>query len=182
MKRDSEKITVQWMAEFAKGNPGCVSLLQKLWATPEGHEAVLTMAEYGIIGSRAYQLWNDCCGRDVQKVVEILALSKEGKITQEEICNHVYLPFGEPFDIEEIRKRKPKPNSIMKKVRLKTDPSWKGMPGMEKLYKDRMCNQLIEQLFMNSEDIGKTFEVEIREVHEMGERYLVARKREVQHG
>ena len=172
--------TVMMMAE---GNPGCLQFLAELMRTEGGQEAMLALAEHGIMGSRAYQLWNDCCGRDTKKAVEILFLAKEKKITHEELCANIDLPYGKPFDIDEIRKRAPKPEVMCRKIRVEMDPKMRGLPGAEKMQMDRAYGLLMERLFKNSEDIGKTFVVTVEKNIEDGHMHLKARKEEVKgHG
>ena len=86
--RGSGKTTGQIIMLMSEGNPGCMQFLAELMRTKEGQEAMLVLAEYGILGSRAYQLRNDCCGRDTKKAVEILSLAKEKKITQRATGSH----------------------------------------------------------------------------------------------
>lgn len=181
--RGSGKTTGQIIMLMSEGNPGCMQFLAELMRTEGGQEAMLALAEYGILGSRAYQLWNDCCGRDTKKAVEILSLAKEKKITHEELCDHIDLPYGKPFDIEEIRKRDPKPEVMCHKLRVEMNPMMRGLPGMEKMQMDRMYSLLMERLFKNSDDIGKTFVVTAEKTMEAGHIYLKARKEEVRkHG
>ena len=54
---------------------------------------------------------------------------------------------------------------------------------MEKMQMDRMYSLLMERLFKNSDDIGKTFVVTVEKTMEAGHMYLKARKEEVRkHG
>lgn len=181
--RGSGKTTGQIMMLMSEGNPGCMQFLAELMRMEGGQEAMLALAEYGILGSRAYQLWNDCCGRDAKKAAEILSLAKEKKITHEELCSHIDLPYGKPFDIEEIRKRDPKPEVMCHKLRVELDPRLRGLPGADKMQMDRMYSLLMERLFRDSEDIGKTFVVTVEKTFEDGHMHLKARKEEVRkHG
>ena len=148
--RGSGKTTGQIVMLMSEGNPGCMQFLAELMRTEGGQEAMLALAEYGILGSRAYQLWNDCCGRDTKKAVEFLSLAKEV------MCH---------------------------KLRVEMNPMMRGLPGMEKMQMDRMYGLLMERLFKNSDDIGKTFVVTVEKTMEAGHMYLKARKEEVRkHG
>lgn len=73
------------------------------------YSKLATLAKFGISGSRAYQLWNDCCDRDTKKAAEVLQLAQDGKISREELYEHVFQPRGTAFDLEEIRNREAKP-------------------------------------------------------------------------
>lgn len=105
------------MIEIAQGNPGCLQFLMELCKLPNGIEAILRLWKYGIKGSRAYQLWNDCCGRNAALAAEILEATDMEKLTEEELFHNIDQPRGLKFDIEEIRQRVPirKEGYLMKK-------------------------------------------------------------------
>lgn len=177
--RGSGKTTGAILMMMAEGDPECLQFLAELMNLPEGQEAMITLAEFGILGGRAYKLWNDCCVRDTKMAAEILFLAKEGKITQEELCKHIDLPYGKPFDIEKIRNRTPKPAVMCSKLRIDMDPMLRGVPGAEKMQMNRAYGLLMERLFKKSDDIGKTFIVTVEKAMEDGHMYLKARKEEV---
>lgn len=93
---------------MAEGNPGCIQFLVELINIGE-YSKFATLAKFEITGSRAYQLWNDCCDRDTKKAAEVLQLAQDGKISREELHEHVFQPRGTAFDLEEIRNREAKP-------------------------------------------------------------------------
>lgn len=93
---------------MTEGNPGCMQFLVELISIGE-YSKFATLAKSGITGSRAYQLWNDCCDRDTKKAAEVLQLAQDGKISREELHEHVFQPRGTAFDMEEIRNREAKP-------------------------------------------------------------------------
>lgn len=93
---------------MAEGNPGCMQFLMELISIGE-YAKFATLAKFGVTGSRAYQLWNDCCDRDTKKAAEVLQLAQDGKISREELHEHVFQPRGTAFDLEEIRNREAKP-------------------------------------------------------------------------
>lgn len=170
------------IAFMAEGNPGCLQFICELVRLPEGWEAFLVLKDLGLSGSRAYQYWNDCHDRNTVQAAELLMLYKEGKITQEEIIDHVDLPFGERFDMEEIRAREPVPTRMMKEILVPDDQKFKGSRAGEEMELRIAYTRLMEGMFTDPKDIGKTFKVEITENIKGGNRYLVARKTEVQHG
>lgn len=91
---------------ISEGNPGCMAFLQELIGIGE-YRLFAPLVDIGLKGSRAYQLWNDCCDRDTEKAAEILRLYLDRKISAEEIHEHTDLPRGTAFDLEEIRSRVP---------------------------------------------------------------------------
>lgn len=95
----------QTIINISKGNPGCMQFCFELFEKG-GYEALLMLAETGLRGSRAYQLWNDCCRRDVETAIKVLRYRREDRITEKELKEHVYQLWGKPFDLEEIKKRK----------------------------------------------------------------------------
>lgn len=105
------------MIEVANGNPGCLQFLMELCNLPNGIETILMLKKYGLVGSRAYQLWNDCCDRNAELAAEILEATEMGKLTKEELFHNIDQPYGLKFDIEEIRQREPirKEGYLMKK-------------------------------------------------------------------
>ena len=170
------------MMLMAEGNPGCLQFICELVRLPEGWEAFLVLKDLGLSGSRAYQYWNDCHDRDTVQAAELLMLYKAGKITQEEIIDHVDLPFGERFNMDEIRERGPVPTRMMKKITVPDDPKFKGSRAGEEMELRIAYSRLMDGMFTDPQDIGKTFKVEVQETIENGKRCLVARKTEVQHG
>lgn len=102
--RGNGKTVEQTIVAISEGNPGCMQFCCEL-LSKGGYEALLMLTEAGLKGSRAYQLWNDCCGRDTEKAIKVLQYRKDGRITEEEMKDHVFQPWGKPFNLEEIEKR-----------------------------------------------------------------------------
>ena len=167
---------------MAEGNPGCLQFICELLKLPEGWEAFLVLKDLGLSGSRAYQYWNDCHDRDTVQAAELLMLYKVGKITQEEIIDHVDLPFGIGFNMEEVRSRDIRPTRMLKRIVIDHNPKYIGNKDEEEMLLRSAYRRLMESMFTDPKDIGKTFKVEVEDVIENGERCLVARKTEVQHG
>ena len=88
------------ITKMSDGNPGAMNvLIIASQINPFGlFEIVLPLDELELYGSDIYQLWNDCCKRDISRVKEVLKLWQEGKISKEEIHNHVKQPWGISFD------------------------------------------------------------------------------------
>ena len=97
----------EMIVNVSKGNPGCIAFLMELARIPEGKAALRTLQKFGIIGSRAYQLWNDCCDRNTQEAAEILGYIEDGRISDEEMRDHIFQPRGTAFNLAELRERKP---------------------------------------------------------------------------
>lgn len=106
--RGNGKTMQESVLVMAEGNPGCIQFLVELINMGRICKFA-TLANFGITGSRAYQLWNDCCDRDTKKAAEVLQLAQDGKISREELHEHVFQPRGTAFDLEEIRGREAKP-------------------------------------------------------------------------
>lgn len=178
--RGRGKDMMSMITRMAEGNPGCIAFLCELLNMPEGMKAIKTLQEFGIFGSRAYQLWNDCCNRETEKAAEILKLAKEGKITQAEICEHVFLPYGKPFDLEEIRKRDKRPAVSCYMLKYDPDPRAKGIgKEAQKMCADMHYSRLMERAFEDSEDLGKRFLISTEIVEQPDGLYLKAIKREI---
>ena len=77
--RGNGKTVEQKIVAISEGNPGCMQFCCEL-LSKGGYEALLMLTEAGLKGSRAYQLWNDCCGRDTEKAIKVLQYRKDGRI------------------------------------------------------------------------------------------------------
>lgn len=165
------------VVRMSQGNIGCAHFLNELLFDPNGGmEALATLEDLEILGSRAYQLWNDCCNRNTQQVIEVLALVDERKITKEELCSHIDRPYGTPFDMDEIRAREPGPLVECAKYRI---DGLKCVKVGKKRQMDIAYNRIMEYLFRNSADIGKTFMVTVNKVVNNEGVFLEAIKKEV---
>ena len=64
------------LVEFgiAEGNPGALNFLIDAYnKNPFGAElAFQRMWHAGVVGSRLYMLWNDCCGRNTEMAIDIM--------------------------------------------------------------------------------------------------------------
>lgn len=96
------------VTKMSEGNPGAMTVVVKLVKEMEKDIQVLNIIlcldeHLELYGSRLYQLWNDCCDRDIQKVIQIVRLYMNGDISKKEILEHVNKPWGEPFEILEVK-------------------------------------------------------------------------------
>lgn len=81
------------------GNPGALTCMMKMIQDDHmtGMLDILLFDSMGIYGSKIYMIWNDCCGRDMEKFKETLRAFREGKFTEEEIHENLSLPYAKPF-------------------------------------------------------------------------------------
>lgn len=112
--RGNGKTMMQNTILLSEGNPGCMAFLSDLINIGE-YGLFATLADIGLKGSRAYQLWNDCCDRDTKKAAAVLKAYKDKKISAEEIHEHTDLPRGTAFDLEEILAREPREGREIRK-------------------------------------------------------------------
>lgn len=87
--------------KMSEGNPGCVQYLFELFSDNpiKAFEYCLRYDTAELYGSRLYQFWNDCCGRNtgiIHKVME--------QYDDEEILRHIDngKRHGTPFEIKEV--------------------------------------------------------------------------------
>lgn len=91
----------QAIFSFAGGNPGAIAFLFELIkANPERYITdFMTIDCMELYESKLYMLWNDCCNRDVNKVLRIFNQYRLGKITQQDIEDRVKtVGYGKSFD------------------------------------------------------------------------------------
>lgn len=86
---------------FAGGNPGALTVLFEL-SKKVGDRIglfLLTLDRMGLYESQLYMLWNDCCERNINKVIKILELYEKEIITQKDIDERVKnVGYGKSFD------------------------------------------------------------------------------------
>jgi len=58
------------------------------------------MQDNGIVGDKLYMLWNDCCGRDTRKALDIMTTH-----SVEDIIHHINYDEGRGIPYETGRKR-----------------------------------------------------------------------------
>lgn len=97
--------------KFSEGNPGALSTLFELLKQAQDKTALflITLDRMELYGSHLYMLWNDCCNRDINKVIKILELYEREIITQKDIDERVKtVGYGKSFDdlIEESEEMK----------------------------------------------------------------------------
>lgn len=96
---------------FAGGNPGAIKMLFELQNTVEDKTAIylITLDKMELYEDKLYMLWNDCCNRDISKVIKILDYYEKGIINQIDIDERVKnVGYGKSFDdlIQDKKERK----------------------------------------------------------------------------
>lgn len=93
--------TMEVFIKFSGGNPGALNVLTNIMRT-KGDKLVqylITLDTMELYEDKLYMLWNDCCDRDVRKVLKILDYYEEGKITQKNIDERIKnVGYGISFD------------------------------------------------------------------------------------
>ena len=85
---------------FSGGNPGALNTLMELQKARENSFVIdlMTLDNMELYESKLYMLWNDCCNRDISKVIRILELYRINKITQKDIDARVKnVGYGKDF-------------------------------------------------------------------------------------
>lgn len=93
--------TQQAVFSLAGGNPGAIAFLFELiQANPEGFVMdFITIDRMELYEDKLYMLWNDCCNRNIEKVLKIFEFYKIGKIKQQDIDNRIKnVGYGQSFD------------------------------------------------------------------------------------
>lgn len=80
---------------ICRGNPGATAFLADAYKKDmfRAECGFQRMQDAGICGSKLYMIWNDCCGRDTEKALDVM---NEERIPV--ILEHVSGPYGMPFD------------------------------------------------------------------------------------
>ena len=92
------------ITKMSEGNPGATKVLAQLMMreTLDGLGTILLFDTIGLYGRRIYMLWNDCCDRDLERVLQIMEAFRSGKIIIESIHEHVQDPRGTAFTDQEL--------------------------------------------------------------------------------
>ena len=98
--RITADMTVQDMLlTMCEGNPGALTCMMELLfaGSDTGLLDILLFDSMGIYGSKIYMVWNDCCGRDMEKFKKTIQAFREGKFTEQEINENLSQPYAKPF-------------------------------------------------------------------------------------
>lgn len=86
---------------FTDGNPGAIATICELQKAVGDKFAtfLITLDCMELYGSKIYMLWNDCCKRDISKVIEVLNCFEKGIIKQKDIDERIKnVGYGKSFD------------------------------------------------------------------------------------
>lgn len=102
----SDSVT-DMMMKMCEGNPGAMAVcMEFLQGDFEYFEYLLMCDTLELYGEKLYMLWNDCCGRDIEKMKKVIALWRQGVISKEAIHQHLDGGYGKPFaEVEEQRRK-----------------------------------------------------------------------------
>lgn len=94
------------MIKMSERNPGALTVLMILIKEDEMNviKYVLALDALEIYGSNIYILWNDCCGRDVSKVKDIIDSWQSGNLLEEDI--HKAIETSTPIEIQKKKEGK----------------------------------------------------------------------------
>lgn len=87
---------------MSEGNPGAIECIGLMFLD-EPYDTALDMLlldKLEIYGSKLYMLWNDCCGRDVQKMRKTIKAFRSHKFTKEQIHENLSQVRAQPFITE----------------------------------------------------------------------------------
>ena len=87
------------LMKMADGNPGALScLIEFMNADPiSALNSMMILDDLDIYGTKVYILWNDCCGRDINKFKETIKRFWLGEFTKEQIHENLSQTYGTPF-------------------------------------------------------------------------------------
>jgi len=105
MKYQYGDSTMDLVVKMGEGNPGAMMACMELFKIgPSGAVTILNLDDIGLYGEKLYMLWNDCCGRDASKVVQVVEARNFGKLSDQDIRDRVAGGYGKPFTDEELAK------------------------------------------------------------------------------
>jgi hypothetical protein len=68
--------------KMSEGNPGALTcIIELIHLTNDGIGSILALDAYGIYGTDIYILWSDICDRNVNKMVNVLVATQQGKLS-----------------------------------------------------------------------------------------------------
>lgn len=104
MKRiNASMSTMEVVMTMSEGNPGAMSVIMNMIATPKGLLDLLLLDSLDIRGSHLYMLNNDCCGRSPERFDRTLMMLRSGVFTEEEIRANLDRTYAIPFIDDSIK-------------------------------------------------------------------------------
>ena len=103
MKYQSGDTTVDLIVKMSEGNPGAIAFCSELMKFGTlGVVTIINLDDIGLYGDRLYMLWNDCCGRSAEKAIKVVKARNFGKLSNQDIRDHVAGGYGKPFADDEL--------------------------------------------------------------------------------
>lgn len=85
--------------KLSEGNPGAVTAIVQLCESCSYEEFLTYLIffdDYEIYGSKIYMLWNDCCDRDLNKLIETISYIR-ANLNREEVHKNLDRGRALPF-------------------------------------------------------------------------------------
>ena len=89
--------------KLSVGNPGALTTCFEIIKAKnndivQSFPIFLTLDNMKLYGSYLYMLWNDCCGRNIEDVFDVIDGFKTGKITEKDINERIKnVGYGKSF-------------------------------------------------------------------------------------
>ena len=85
---------VKIITEMSEGNPGAMTVVMQLMDLGNKGEfkaitTLLFLDTLEVYGSRLYMLWNDCCDRDINVMMDIVKQVQQGSRSHEDFNKHI---------------------------------------------------------------------------------------------
>ena len=90
--------------KLSEGNPGAMTTLFEIMKHFDNNEVeflgtFLVIDSMELYGSHLYMLWNDCCDRDISKVIKVIRKYCDGEISDNDISERIKnVGYGKSFD------------------------------------------------------------------------------------
>lgn len=90
--------------KMSEGNLGAMTTIFEIFKAKNNDvidviPMFLTLDVMELYGSHLYMLWNDCCNRDVEKVIKVIEAYRSGMINNTHIYERIKnVGYGKSFD------------------------------------------------------------------------------------
>lgn len=95
--------------KLSDGNIGALNIVLEIDQMKDSEKRYFlmdTLLSYGIVGSKLYMLYADCCGKDFDKFVKNVIILKSGAFDREFVLQNLGLVRAKPMIDDEILKDK----------------------------------------------------------------------------
>lgn len=79
MNNEYKEKAIKTILEISGGNPGCLMFIAAATADAKNERderrliaGLIRMEALQVVGDKLYMLWNDCCGRNVRKTINVM--------------------------------------------------------------------------------------------------------------